>query len=132
MREIRFRAWDTIGKKMYHNVSIDNTGKPQSLDILNAGWTIQKEYPNLHEIMQAIDAGTNFIVMQFTGLRDQKGKERYHDDIIKRETGYIFIEKPRYFHLGPTGTAMAWGYDYHPGDEIIGNVWQNPELMEGA
>jgi len=76
------------------------------------------------------DADHPIIIEQFTGLYDKNGKDRFDDDIIRRETGYVFVEKKRYFHLGPDGTAMAYGYDYHPSDEVIGNIHEHSYLLD--
>ena len=65
-----------------------------------------------------------------TGLYDKDGKERYDGDIIRRNTGYTFVEEQKWFSLGGAGNAKAYGYDYHPEDEIIGNIHDNPELLK--
>ena len=69
-------------------------------------------------------------VGQFTGLTDKNGKERFTGDVIKRSTGYVFIEKIKTFSLGSNTSAKCFGYDFHPSDEIIGNIHDNPELCK--
>lgn len=68
-------------------------------------------------------------LMQFNGLKDKNGVNRCDGDIIRRSTGYIFVEEKKWFSLGGKNDAKAYGYDYHPNDEIIGNVYENPELL---
>jgi len=69
-------------------------------------------------------------VGQCTGLRDKNDNWRYNHDIIKRNTGYVFIDEKHLFSLGNGNYAKAYGYDYHKDDEIIGNIHENPELLK--
>lgn len=68
------------------------------------------------------------VIEQFTGLKDKNGKDIYEGDLLRWE----FFVKPVkvYFddklaQFNSVGTAHGWR-DY----EIIGNIHENPELME--
>jgi len=72
---------------------------------------------------------------QYTGLKDENGKESYHKDIIKRlgklyimewhnNLGGWFLNPLHGGWHGTTRTNMALMC------EIIGNVSENPELLE--
>lgn len=67
------------------------------------------------------------IITQFTGLHDKNGKEIYEGDILKRDTGYIFKVEISEYSIGPL--TKVYGYSLHPEDEIIGNIFENPELL---
>ena len=80
-------------------------------------------------------------VGQYTGLKDKNGKKIFEGDIVRCGTGRIckvtFFISPGFigFDLVPVG-----GFDAPPpkewllfaDTEIIGNIHDNPELLEGA
>ena len=87
---------------------------------------------------------TNFMsfdeieLMQSTGLKDKNGKEVFIGDIIKctrgclhevyleKEYGGTFIGGMPAIYLKGLREGYAWTED----EEIIGNVYENPELLE--
>ena len=77
-------------------------------------------------------------LMQSTGLKDNKGKEVFVGDIIKctrgclhevyieKEYGGTFIGGMPAVYLKGLGEGYAWTEH----EEIIGNIYENPELLE--
>jgi|ERR1035437_8100365 hypothetical protein len=104
-REIKFKAWDTIEKCWIDDLVISE----------NDGW---------------IKGNERIQALEYTGLKDKNGKEIYEGDIIKRYTGYVFEMKIRKYSLGMVNDATAIGYDWHNSDEVIGNIYENPELIK--
>lgn len=124
----KFRAWDKHGKKMFANDELiiwngnvyANDSKKLTCNNLK-GWSIDEEY-----------------LMQSTGLVDKNGKEVFVGDIIKCTRGClheVYIEKEyggRYFGGMPAVYLkdLGEGYAWTEHEEIIGNIYENPELLE--
>lgn len=78
-------------------------------------------------------------VGQFTGLHDKNGKEIYEGDSVKyRDSMGQHIEKV-IFDKGCFYAGMHWGSSTRLAPklintritEVIGNIYDNPELLEG-
>lgn len=77
-------------------------------------------------------------LMQSTGLRDKNGKEVFVGDIIKCTRGCpheVYLEKEyggKYIGGMPAVylKGLLEGYAWTEAEEIIGNIWENPELLE--
>ncbi|XOS93835.1 YopX family protein [Brevibacillus laterosporus] len=111
MREIKFRAWDKEDKYMLDWVLI-------KLDV---------EY-SINQLLEM----NRFEMMQFTGLHDKNGMEIYEGDIVLGRSepatgtvefsyGSIIVD----WH-GPDIDDLR---DYHEFLEVIGNIYENPELL---
>ncbi|MFS9017362.1 YopX family protein [Streptococcus cristatus] len=87
---------------------------------------------------------TNFIsfdkieLMQSTGLLDKKGKEVFVGDIVKCTRGChheVYLEK-EYGGTFIGGMPAVYlkglneGYAWTEAEEIIGNIYENPDLLE--
>lgn len=71
----------------------------------------------------------DFIVEQYTGLKDINGNKIFEDDIVRNEhekTCVVNFKEGSFlvgdFYFGSIGAGM--------GLEIIGNIHENPELLE--
>ena len=136
MREIRFRAWDK--ERGYFHWGASNICLTLGGNLM---WQFGWEFPNLLDREEA----SNYILMQYTGLKDKNGKEIYEGDILKytvddnsTETGTERINKV-VFHEGAfcyivpvliMGELPSFLCQYNKQSEIIGNAYENPELLK--
>ena len=116
-REIKFRAWDYTQNKMREVTSI--------LSVCDGSWSVSYDDENY------IDSD-NIELMQYTGLKDCKGKEIYEGDILVGEH-ISFKVKVEYVN-GAFETESSIGH-YHLLSEfsrctIIGNIYENSNLLD--
>ena len=125
MREFKFRAWDRKRKLMF--------------DSNNDNFHIAKHYSDgsFHGYVSTDKKGEQREVelMQFTGLKDKNGKEIYEGDMLHWKTvndDYKFVVE--YGGLDDMGQGMGIGFNVHESSvdilEVIGNIYENPELLK--
>ena len=119
----KFRVWDKLDKEIYEVGEIHwSRGE---FDFIGDGITFKRDADEVE-------------LMQSTGLFDKNGKEVFVGDIIKctrgclhevyieKEYGGTFIGGMPAVYLKGLGEGYAWTED----EEIIGNIYENPELLE--
>ena len=122
MREIKFRAWDREKKKMYEVENICFYGHK----------SVTLQYNPV--IKKAID---DIEIMQFTGMKDCAGKEIYDGDIVRtddedEELATIDWGDDTLKFMVTHGNVCSDLGEYYPRDiEVIGNIYDNPELLRG-
>lgn len=124
MRELKFRAWNNGDRKMLFNVSILQEA-PES------------EYGSLvkNKITGVVGIERSHI-MQYTGPKDKKGKEIYEGDILEGGLEVVWVQICGGWKFNPsknnTDISFMESVVNFPYDEveIIGNIYENPELLE--
>ena len=130
MREIKFRAWDKKKKKMY---SDNNWPNCWFLWLDGSIWSIPDEHTlNIDSQAKDVNMSKDFILMQYTGLKDKNGKKIYEGDILSYELkqGWeIFFEDGCYYMMCDNDSYLLEKIRAMI-SKVIGNIYENPELLE--
>lgn len=123
----KFRAWDKNTKEMVviRTIDLERDG--------TIGCVVDYSDINLDV--------SECVLMQSTGLKDKNGVEVFEGDIVKRskgevgyiaylqqEAGFVVVQKRCDYRLGHRNTGEL--YDTANEHQIIGNIYENPELLE--
>lgn len=121
-REIKFRAWHKDFGEMVYTKGNSIYGKREfSPFVFEVGFS---HYPE-----------QEWEIMQWTGLKDNAGKEIYEGDII--DYGDMYGEKEISFLGGSFGVlnrskeGTSFGSYKIDDGYVIGNVHEHPELLSG-
>lgn len=130
---LRFRVWDQECKQFcvpYHEQD---------------GTRVIHLTVSITDVAQIIkDDKSNFVISQETGLKDKNGKSIYTGDIIRWRVptnkekwvyaSIVYLDGKIMYDYGPTFDLPNRRYEpvalVSLDDEVVGNVWENPELLE--
>jgi len=132
MRDIKFRGWHTKHKKMF---SAEEMARDQ-LTLLPTGCFINVS--STSTTFSEVYDSDKFIPLQYTGLKDKNGKEIYEGDMLKDDTGMgrVLFCAPAFVVIDYSGLVWSLGggivniKDNLLNTEVIGNIYESPELLE--
>ena len=116
MRELKFRAWDID----CHRFEYFEIG----------------ENDDCYGMFRVAANKFGSVVEQYTGLKDKNGKEIYEGDIVKfKWTKRLYVVAYRLYDASFILENDEWEETIHlsldkDNYEVIGNIHENPELLE--
>ncbi|EFM68306.1 phage conserved hypothetical protein TIGR01671 [Enterococcus faecalis TX0411] len=130
----KFRAWDKRENTMRDVAVLHFTkgGKVNSIEY----WKTPSELKSYHV--------RNLVLMQSTGLKDLNGVEIFEGDIVKvtvnnygtgerfEQIDKVVYEDCRFCFNDGFYYSETIKYSGYENKEVIGNVYENPELLEGT
>lgn len=141
MRKIKFRMWHNEWKQMIY---LTNGSKIDTYFLIITADDVVLEFDNSENHKKHFYQSLNEIIpMQFTDLLDKNGKEIYEGDIVNIDDtlrgGYIDFRDMVIFRDGEftlkgndKGFSLFRILNAYPKSwiEIIGNIYENPELLK--
>jgi uncharacterized phage protein (TIGR01671 family) len=113
-RPIKFRAWYVTGERM---ITVNEDGGYATV-------------PSLAELFRLADIN-RYELMQFTGLQDKNGTPIYEGDIVTGRNHKDEAGDPRKVEWSNSGyhanNLPLWALNKC---EVIGNIYENPDLLK--
>ena len=129
----KFRAWDILRKEMNYKIMVGNC------DTNDENWTcpiiwIEKRKEWLH-------FDDYECIMQSTGLKDKNGKEIFEGDVVRQVRtqptteneviiGVVTMLEGAWLIMNDCEQLASDLWSETDENEIIGNIYENPELLE--
>lgn len=128
-RQIKFRAWDSDQKRMLKVYRISFDGP-----IEGAQAHCYLDDRGAEGSKKCFYDGDGLTLEQFTGLKDSNGDDIYENDLVLLDPDdppYQVIFDEGKFELSNDYLGLVYDLsEEHMDCEIIGNIHENPELME--
>lgn len=126
MREIKFRAWDKYQEQMIPSVESGVYEDPDGIIDFDTVLSLER-----------------YVVMQYTGLQDKNSEEIYEGDVIEFNGGETesrskmqVIWDDEFAEYSLLAFKENWCYELGscPWNtiEVIGNIYEDSHLLEGA
>lgn len=128
---LRFRAWYVLAEEMINEILMISFVRKEIIGKFSDGST---SVPLKFEDKRN---GEDVVLMQSTGLHDKNGKKIFEGDIVKMAKD-VYSDPTYYEVIRHRGGAYRLESNQHGCElwlrhtncEVIGNIYENPELLE--
>ena len=123
--KLKFRAWDSVKKEMFKD----------TFAITESGQVVVVEQKFVTSSPDYIFVD-HLVIMQSTGLKDKNGKEIFEGDVLGTKDGLLKGVVEYRSDLGMWTNSLISYNNFERlcnvagSREIIGNIYENPELLE--
>lgn len=126
----KFRAWDTTNKEMFKD----------TFAITKSGQVVVVEQESVASSPDYVFVD-HLVIMQSTGLKDKNGKEIFEGDVVRQVrtqpttenetiTGVVTMIEGTWLIMNDCEQLASKLWSETDENEIIGNIYENPELLE--
>ena len=123
--KLKFRAWDSVKKEMFK----DTFAMTESGQVV----VVEQKFVTSSPDYIFVD---HLVIMQSTGLKDKNGKEIFEGDVLGTKDGLLNGVVEYRSDLGMWTNSLISYNNFERlcnvagSREIIGNIYENPELLE--
>ena len=131
MRENKYRVWDKEQGKFFEPTYRAYDGELSYLMLSMGG---RLHLVTIGRITDESVFPDRFVLQWFIGRKDKTGREIYEGDRVKAESlergqGCIEWDGHGFWIIEPSGTRTM---PFDDKMEIIGNIYENPEILNGG
>lgn len=126
----KFRAWDSVEKKFVEHFFITDNGLICNMEKPTSDF----------KLLIPVEK-SELILMQSTGLKDKNGQEIFEGDVVRQVrtqpttenetiTGVVTMIEGAWLIMNDNEQLASDLWSETDENEIIGNIYENPELLE--